>query len=98
MPTIREMTEKMRRNLSPIYEAPATFWEGRLKIAEERLKRAQERATAAKTPALKTLWEKRVERIQRSVNYLRKRATSAKAPSGMGPQEIAERWRRALSE
>ena len=98
MPTLDEMTEKMRRNISPMYEAPATFWETRVKIVDERLKRAQERATSAATPTLKEFWEKRVERAQRKLNYLRKRAASAKAPGGLRPQEVAERWRKALSE
>jgi len=86
----------MRANLSPMYEAPAAFWETRLKITQGRLERARERQAAATTPALQAFWAQRVKSAQRRVDYLQKRAAKARAPGGMGPHEIAERWLEAL--
>jgi len=96
MSTIDKMTEKIRENLSPMYGAPVVFWEGRLKVAQARLRYAQERYAAAKTPALKTFWEQRVKSAQKKVNYLEKRVATAATPGGMRPQEIADRWREAM--
>lgn len=96
MSTLDDMTRKIRENMSPMYGSPAAFWEARVKIAQRRLQVAQERAAAASTAALKAFWEGRVKSAQRKLNYLQRRAASAKAPGGLGPHEIAARWREAM--
>jgi len=96
MATLEKMTNKMRENLSPLYGSPAAFWEGRAKLAQLRLKIAQERATAASTPALKAIWEARAKSAQKKLTYYQKRAASAKTPGGLGPHEIASRWLEAM--
>jgi len=96
--SIENMVKKMRENLSPMYDSPATFWAERLRINEKKLEIAQKRLAAATTPSLKIFWERRVESAQRKVNYCRKRLANAKSPSGIRPTEIVERWKKAMTE
>jgi len=93
---VEDMAREMRDRLSPMYGSPAAFWEGRAKIAERRLKVAQERATAASTPALKAFWEARAKSAQKKLTYYQKRAASAKSLGGLRPNEIASRWLEAM--
>jgi len=96
--SFENMVKKMRENLSPMYDSPATFWEERLKINEKKLEIAQKRLAAAATSSLKVFWQRRVESAQRKVNYCRKRLANAKSPSGLRPTEIAERWKKVMLE
>lgn len=79
-PIVSEMADKIRRNLSPMNDAPEAFWKERLAFNEKRLERAQERLDAANQPATRIFWEARVKNVQRRIQYCRERSENAVYP------------------